>query len=327
MISSVLNKRNALRNFTDEHFANVLPQLALELSEIPYYIEHTPEVLRKDWQNLLDWTTNGTETASTTRVGMKLCEHYFKNFFHIKNSKGESFHSNWNPVVLEKVLRWNRKSHSTPYMSELRRGIYFCAGLTKNTMYRPHVAKSVATHYNAKVVLDPCSGWGGRLLGVVASGARYIGYEPNIETYNNLLAMVDFLNISDRVELYNIPAENMGNHEYDMVLTSPPYFNLEVYGDGSNQSENYFTTYAEWRDLWLKKVITNVARQAKVSCWNVHNVGKMKIIDDVIDIHNEIGYTIDTSFSLTSSKRQANQNISRNIKNKDLTNCFTATIL
>jgi len=323
MILQYLNKKNSLRNLSDEEFEDILSQLAVELAEQPYHISYTDEQLLKDWKALKKWVPPVTgETASTTRVGMKLCEHFFPNFFSIKNSKGISFSNSWTPETLEKVLRWNRKSHSTPYMSELRRGIYFCSGLTKNTMYRPHMAKSIATHYTSKAVLDPCAGWGGRLLGVVSTGAHYIGYEPNLDTYNNLVRLVKFLGIDDKVELYNLPAEKMDDHIYDTVLTSPPYFNLEVYSDGDGQSENYYSTYDEWRDNWLKIIISKVTRRGAVSCWNVHNISKMKLMDDVVSIHEELGMCIDKSFSLTSSSRQTNQNESRNKRTKDLTNCF-----
>jgi hypothetical protein len=323
MISDFLNKKNSLRNLPDDQFTKMLPHLAQGLSEESYYIRYSDEILRRDWKLLKNWSPRETgHTSSTVRVGMKLCEHFFPNFFHIRNSKGASFHMNWNQPVLEKVLVWNRKSHSTPYMSELRRGVYFCTGLTKNTMYRPHMAKSVAQHYNSKIVLDPCAGWGGRLLGTVAAGARYIGYEPNVETYTNLTRLVKFLEIEDRVVLYNLPAEKMGNHTYDTVLTSPPYFNLEVYGDGDGQSENYYKTYGEWRDLWLRPLITSVVRDGVISCWNVHNIGKMKLMDDVEAIHRDLGYHLVKSFTLSSSSRQTNQNQQRNKRTQDLTNCF-----
>jgi 16S rRNA G966 N2-methylase RsmD len=322
MILRVLNKKNALRDMSDDLFEKSVSHMANELSQVSYITRYDETTLLKDWNSLVNWTPTGQETASTTRVGMKLCEHYFPNFYNIKNSKGESFQSKWNPTVLEKVLRWNRKSHSTPYLSEIKRGIYFCSGLTKNTMFRPHLAKSIAIHYNAMIVLDPCAGWGGRMLGAVASGAEYIGYEPNLETFNNLVELATFLNITDRVQLYNTPAENMDTHQVDVVLTSPPYFNLEIYSDGPNQSENYYSSYEEWRDKWLAPIVMKSTNNSKVSCWNTHNVGKMKMIEDIENIHTSLGFKYDTSFSLNSSKRQANQNMSRNLKNKDLTNCY-----
>lgn len=326
MISDFLNVKNSTRNLTDDEFEKILPELAEQLSNISYYHNYSYDNLLKDWNNLKSYDATSTHTASTKRVGMKLCEQFFPNFYDIKNTKGKSFSSLWTPDVLEKVLRWNRKSHSTPYLSEIKRGIYFCNGLTKNTMYRPHLAKAIVTHYNAKTVLDPCAGWGGRMLGTVSAGAHYIGYEPNIETYNNLLRLAEFLDIKDMVTLYNLPAEEMEEVSVDISLTSPPYFNLEIYSDGETQSENYYTTYDEWLTQWLKPLIVKVADSVKLaSSWNVHNVGKMKMIDDVRVIHEEISFAEDYVFSLSSSKRQANQNSTKNKKNKDVTISYKRT--
>jgi hypothetical protein len=323
MLKSFLGIKNSTRNLTDIEFDAIVPSLAEELSNLSYIHNYSETELRKDWQSLLNYDATSHTTASTTRIGMKLCEQFFPNFYDIKNSKGVSFSSLWTPTMLEKVLRWNRKSHSTPYLSEIKRGIYFCGGLTKNTMYRPHLAKTIVTHYNANTVLDPCAGWGGRLLGTVSAGAHYIGYEPNTETYNNLVKMVEFLEIGDHVTLYNLPAEQMNDVVVDISLTSPPYFNLEIYSEEKYQSENYYTTYNKWLSDWLTPLVISVTQKVKIaSCWNVHNIGKMKMIDDIRNIHHDVGFTENKTFSLSSSARQATQNITKNKKNKDITVCY-----
>jgi tRNA G37 N-methylase Trm5 len=180
---------------------------------------------------------------------MKLCEHFFPNFYDIQDNRGKSFRNQWNKNNLIKILKWNRKSHSTPYLSELKRGIYFCCGMTKNTMYRPQMSKLICDHYKPKIVLDPCAGWGGRMLGAVASGAYYIAFEPNTETFNNLQKLIEFLNISDNVRIICDDAMNMLNYDLpkvDLIITSPPYFDLEVYTAEHTQSINNHNTYESW---------------------------------------------------------------------------------
>jgi 16S rRNA G966 N2-methylase RsmD len=259
---------------------------------------------------------------------MKLCEHFFPNFYDIEDKKGNSFKSLWTAKNLEKVLRWNRKSHSTPYLSEIKRGIYFNFGLVKSTMYRPQMAKMVVTNLNGTKVFDPCAGWGGRLLGSVSSGAEYIAFEPNTETYEGLVRMVKFLGIQDKVTLYKDSALHMDKyniHDVDVVLTSPPYFDLEVYSHEDTQSITGCTSYQMWVDKFLNPLVTGALATLKPtgwSCWNVHNVGKMKMIDDVANIHKE--YQTNKIFSVISSKRQSNQYTStKNQKNNDVTICYS----
>lgn len=328
MISNFLNVRYSTRKLSDEEFEANVEQLATELVDIDYKVSYTEDELKKDWEALKKFKSDKDGTSSTTRIGMKLCEHFFPNFYKIKNAKGESFASSWNKENLIKVLRWNRKSHSTPYLSEIKRGIYFCTGLTKNTMFRPHLAKTIVSSFDgpSNTVLDPCSGWGGRMLGTLASGKKYIGFEPNEETYDGLQKLAKF--IGETPKIHKTGSENIYKHvpeHVDIVLTSPPYFNLEVYSDSPNQSENMYKTYEEWRDKWLAEVLyqtTDALLETGVSCWNVHNIGKMKMIDDLKEMHAKYRFKPIRTFSLTSSKRQSIQTETKNEKNADVTICY-----
>lgn len=322
-IYNFLNKPNTLRQLSDEEFNDILPELAKQLSQVDYHYHYENEELEKDWKKLCSYKNQEFTTASQTRVGMKLCEHFFPNFFDIVNPKGQGFKTFWNEKDLQKVIKWNRQSHSTPYLSEMRRGINFCYGLTKNTMYRPHLTKMICDYYQVKTLLDPCCGWGGRMLGTVASGAKYIGFEPNTKTYEHLMELVDFLKIKDKVTIFNEGVENSTfDFEYDLVLTSPPYYNLEVYTDEITQSENQYSSYSDWFEKWLAPVILRSSQKSNITCWNVANVGKMKLQDDLINLLENNGWVEDKIFGIGSSVRQANQNELRNKKNLDKTICF-----
>lgn len=311
MIENYLNIKNSTRNLTDRQFDDILPQLAKELSDISFYPNHSDEALQKNWKELCKYVIDSDFTNSRVTTGMKLCEHFFPNFYDIENTKGLTFKSLWKDLNnLEKILRWNRKSHSYPYLSELKRGIYFCGlGLAKSTMFRPHLAKMICDAKDGEYVLDPCAGWGGRMLGTVASGKGYVGFEPNDETYNNLNELVNYLKLPN-VILYNDVAENMNKYDFpnpDIILTSPPYYNLEIYSDKG--SENDYDNYESWREGWLKDVILKSLghlNRGGWSCWNVHNIGKMKLIDDVKDIHERNSFNEVREFGLQSSKRQSN---------------------
>jgi 16S rRNA G966 N2-methylase RsmD len=326
MIEKFLNIKNSLRNISDEEFEVIITTLASELENISFNYSYSDPDLLKDWNSLIKWNARIDTMASTQRVGMKLCEHFFPNFFDIENKDGNSFKSLWTADKLEKVLRWNRKSHSTPYLSELRRGIYFNYNLAKSTMYRPQMAKMVVTNLGAKRVLDPCAGWGGRMLGTIAAGAEYVAFEPNTETYEGLLNLSKFLGIQDKVRIIKDSALEMDKYdigEFDLILTSPPYFDLEVYSHEDTQSIKGCDTYSIWVNNFLKPLIELSISHMKVdgwSCWNVHNVGKMKMIDDVKEIHN--GFNNQKIFSVISSKRQTNK-IKSNNKNSDVTICYS----
>lgn len=325
MLSDILNKRNATRNMSDADFEAALPSLAKELENTSFYFSYTDEDMRKDWKKLCEWTTTENSINSTSRLGMKLSEHFCPNFYDIESATGTSYKNLWTAKNLEKILRWNRKSHSTPYLSEIKRGIYFCCGLTKNTMYRPQMMKLACIKYKPQRVLDPCAGWGGRMLGAVSYGAHYTAFEPNTVTYANLKKIVDFLNIHDSVTLICDDARNMNQYnlpKVDMVLTSPPYFDLEVYTHEDTQSITNTTSYQEWADSFLREIIKlsiNYLNENGVSCWNVGKVKNRDMNTDVLKYHKEFGYDFKDTLTVTSSKRQSNQSSGKQAKSSDNT--------
>lgn len=328
-LQDYLNKRYSTRNLKDIDFDLAKIELADQLEKIDYKIKFTDKELRTDWNNLCKFNEDIKQISSTVRHGMKISEHFMDNFYDIKDPKGRSFSNQWTSSNLQKILVWNRKSHSTPYLSEIKRGIYFCTGMTKNTMYRPTLAKLICNKYaKCGYVLDPCCGWGGRMMGTVASGAHYIGFEPNTKTYNNLLEIVSFLGIQHLVTIHNDIAENIHNYDLpkiNLIITSPPYYNLEIYSDETTQSVKNNQTYEQWLESFLKPVIKKCLDKGDrdvISAWNVMNFGKFKMVNDVERIHAEFGYYSVDKFSVISSKRQSNQNNTKNQKNNDETICF-----
>lgn len=327
MLEQYLNVRYSLRNISDQEFESILPKLASELEQVSYIPNYNSETLNNDYDKLCKYKASSNTINSTSRIGLKLCEHFFPNFYDIE-MKDKSFSTLWKKENLEKVLRWNRKSHSTPYLSELKRGIYFCLGLTKNTMYRPQMAKLICDTYKPKTVLDPCAGWGGRMLGTVASGAHYYAFEPNTETYKNLKNLIDFLGIEQSVTLINDDALQLCKYNIpnvDLVLTSPPYYDLEVYCRENTQSIANHSTYDSWSNGWFKELIKLCLGKLDngYSCWNVAKTGNNDMSSDLVNYHKQFGYNQINQFDVVSSKRQALNKTGKD-KSQDITVVFKA---
>ena len=348
MLNSILNKRHALTDLTDAEFEALLPGLAAELESNGVLHEtYTDAEIRKDWALLLKketsssaTTTSSAMTISATEVaGMKVLRKHMRHFHAVRNYKGHSVESLWTQPCLEKALRFNRAQHSTPYASEIIRSLSFANGLGKVTMYRPLMAKKVVAYLAEKDklkevrVLDVCAGWGGRMIGAKSAEGggdklppqtprkggggglkvHYTGIDPCAKTYEALRAIRDELMLTD-VTLINKPAEvalQQPLGTYDIALTSPPYYNLELYSDEPTQSVQSVQTggYQAWLDTFLKPVIQGVIRLGvKYSCWSVKNFKtdkKYDLLDDVIRIHGEHGWRLldDTVFTMANSRR------------------------
>jgi 16S rRNA G966 N2-methylase RsmD len=348
-MNRILNKKHALSSLTDAEFEAMLPQLAAELESNGVLHEtYSDADIQKDWALLLkkDATSNAMTISATEVAGMKVLRKHMRHFHAVRNYKGHSVASLWTQPCLEKALRFNRAQHSTPYASEIIRSLSFANGLGKVTMYRPLMAKKVVAYLAEKDklkdvrVLDVCAGWGGRMIGAMSVGynlpgikVHYTGIDPCAKTYDALRAIRDELGLTN-VTLINKPAEVALQQEqelgtYDIALTSPPYYNLELYSDEPTQSvATKDAGYQAWLDTFLKPVIAGVIRLGvKYSCWSVKNFKtdkKYDLLDDVIRIHGEHGWRLldDTVFTMSNSRRPGQKAASDQKKTEECTYVF-----
>jgi tRNA1(Val) A37 N6-methylase TrmN6 len=120
-------------------------------------------------------------------------------------------------------------------------------------------------------VLDPCAGYSSRLIGfyTCARGGNYYGIDPCKKTYDGLLQTQKDLQSmvsNHKAFFYNERAEFLMptlNESYDLIFTSPPYFNLEKYSDESSQSYKMYEKYEEWLDKFLFVIIKESHRLLK----------------------------------------------------------------
>jgi len=331
LMDQILNRKHALTNLTDAEFEVMLPQLAAELESHGVLREaYSDSEIQKDWALLLkkDTTINAMTISATEVAGMKVLRKHMRHFHSVRNHKGHSVESLWTQPCLEKALRFNRAQHSTPYASEIIRSLSFANGLGKVTMYRPLMAKKVVSYLVNKDqlkevrVLDVCAGWGGRMIGAKSAElnhaykycrVHYTGIDPCAKTYEALRAIRDELELTN-VTLINKPAEVAlqeldPSATYDIALTSPPYYNLEIYSDEPTQSVTSGSGYQTWLNKFLSPVIAGIIRRGvKYSCWSVKNFKtdkKYDLLDDVIRIHAEHGWRLleDVVFTMANSRR------------------------
>ena len=320
-IYDYLNERDKFRAMEDDEFDKLKGPLSQTL------VDYTFEQLLKDYtdgltQSLDDWANLKKKQidkdfiSSTSVVGTNIIKRNMPHLYEVQNHKGKSIVSSWTQEVLEKVLVTNRKSHSTPYVSEIIRQVGFVSGTSKVTIYRPLLTKRIVERFNSKHVLDVCVGWGGRMLGsVCVDGVSYTGIEPFSKTYEGLEQMKSELELTDeQVTLHNDRAETILpelEQKYDLALTSPPYYNLEIYTDEETQSHHY-ETYEVWVDNFLRPVIEGVLDklvEGGKSCWSVKNFktdGKYNLYDDVVRIHKENGWVpMQEEVQVTASEEDA----------------------
>jgi tRNA1(Val) A37 N6-methylase TrmN6 len=104
--------------------------------------------------------------------------------------------------------------------------------------------------------LDFSAGYGGRLIGFLSasSGKEYVGIEPLSDSYRGLLRLVELFGKDKIVRLHHAPFEDIDIEvdSFDLVFSSPPYYDLEEYGNEPTQSIIRYSEYREWLDrFWF----------------------------------------------------------------------------
>ena len=101
--------------------------------------------------------------------------------------------------------------------------------------------------------LDISAGWGDRLLAAMSLDMDYIGFDPNTELQPGHCQMISMFGDNTRHKIIYEPFEKaiIPPGPYDVVLTSPPYFDLEIYSrNQEGQSTFTFPTYEKWM-IWF----------------------------------------------------------------------------
>jgi len=125
--------------------------------------------------------------------------------------------------------------------------------------FRPSAAKYIYDYFQAETVLDFSMGWGDRILGAHASEyvKKYVGFDPNlslIDGYTKQIIQYQQLGTPMKFKLYPWGAESPQielQDEFDLVFTSPPYFDKEKYDQSESQSYMKFKKFDDWMQNFL----------------------------------------------------------------------------
>ena len=129
------------------------------------------------------------------------------------------------------------------------------------TTFMPLYAKSIYEYFNATTVLDPCSGWGDRLLGASSSHCveKYIGFDPNSNLRSGYCSIMELMHhtiievenekivFDNNFECVFLPFEkgvlSLESNSFDLVFTSPPFFEYEIYCSTNPKYEDWIKDF------------------------------------------------------------------------------------
>lgn len=141
--------------------------------------------------------------------------------------------------------------------------------------FMPLYAKTIYEYFKAENVLDPCAGWGDRMIAAASTAyvKKYVSFDPNISLrsgYGTLMNLIghDIEHIDEQKMLFNngfesyvepfeIGAKRLKSESFDLVFTSPPFFDYEIYVSTNPK-------YKNWIDEFYTPLFIESARCVKV---------------------------------------------------------------
>jgi hypothetical protein len=196
---------------------------------------YNDEYTLSSWNGLVSLNTSGMwrrdgETIRYNNYGDGIFKRFMKHLpeaSYRSNSPMRVFNSD---EGLRKTLAYCLNTSRSILPVKVHDALYYFNGGV--SAFPCAVAKTIAERFCAPggVVVDPCAGWGGRMLGVASSGRVYVGFEPWNKTSEALNSIVSFLGL-ERCTIHGSNFDpSKAPTKCDLVFTSPPYADLEVYG-------------------------------------------------------------------------------------------------
>lgn len=191
------------------------------------------------------------------------------------------------------------------------------SGVQSCSNFRPGFASYMYRKYCKKGyrILDTSTGYGGRLIGFIASNLQgeYIGIDPNTVTHKGNERMAKDLGASKYVTLINKAAEDVKAKEIgtvDFSFTSPPYFSKEHYSEESTQSWKRYPDADDWRKGFLQPMLKLQFDCLKKNCIAAVNIQEVQIRGKKYPIHDwcvedavQIGFKHEETLQFDMSNR------------------------
>ena len=280
--------------------------------------DHMRKLQRFDIDTILD-----EDKIVQTMHCLRLAWTYFPHFWEVKcgSAKMSPMDIYNDDEKFKKTIRKCWKWNTTHFKGEegmekntfkenrLRQSLKIYTGTQSVSNFRPTAAKLIYEKFGGDTIWDMSCGWGGRLLGFLASSRKkYIGTEPSSLTFEGLEKIKkDFFYLEKSVELHKLGSEEFipDRNSLDLCFTSPPYFDTEKYADEETQSFIKFPTKEEWVNGFLRKTIENCHRglkSGKHMLINIANTPKYKFIEEETQrIAKELGFVQNDTLQLTLS--------------------------
>lgn len=238
-----------------------------------------------------------------------------------RGSMYEKFHIKSELCQALRFMLANGKGHSEVNVTRLYSSMRLVGSSSGG--FKATDASAIYDRYTPEggLILDTSMGFGGRMLGAMTAKKhlRYVGTDPNTETFYHLLQQRDDLealgiDVDERIEMHCCGSEAISGLEgqCDFMFTSPPYFDLEVYTDEETQSYNMFPDLDSWFEGYVRPTIRAIRESLKVGGYAAIKIADFTVrkdkpeggyysepvnyVDRWVEMSNQEGLLLDSEF-------------------------------
>jgi hypothetical protein len=151
--------------------------------------------------------------------------------------------------------------------------------------------------FKAKSVIDFSAGWGDRLFAASALDIKYLGFDPNYKLQNTYHSIIKEIGNKKKQDVIISGAEhisenlleksknNIGVKEFDLLFTSPPYYDYEIYNENNQSINNYRNSFEDWLVFFifyvLVKFTPHIKKNGHVVLY-IEDVGNNNYVEPII---------------------------------------------
>jgi hypothetical protein len=217
------------------------------------------------------------------------------------------------------------------YIKELEKNIIIPQQTKRDLLYRMkkiphctllhfrrliHILKEMMPNNSSDIkYLDCSAGWGDRLLAAMLLGiSTYTAYDPNTCLKQGHTEIINYFK-DDLFGYYNRDSqskkkstykkyqviykpfendyedESQMYNQYDICVSSPPFFTYEIYSTESTQSSSMYETSDDWLYKFLipsfKKII-KILKPLGYLCWYIEDKEEYKFLDKFFEEINQM---------------------------------------
>jgi len=194
--------------------------------------------VKDEWDQLKSITLAELDALNgRSKVGCAIIDYYFfQHRLRTKGNKGINFFEFVDQIEMYKtkpyiqtLLAYCEKKNR--YKDSDVKRYYYIYGLTFGRVNAFKITNALKMYHRFRPtkILDPFCGFGGRMAAALMLGIPYVGIDMNVDLKPEYERMMSDFPGDSCVRFQDCNTFDYSGVSYDMVFTSPPYENIEVY--------------------------------------------------------------------------------------------------